>query len=73
MYSAVVSMVGLSVKYPYNYQLFMFQVHYDCKNIEIALWLKSYSNFAECVDFAYWWSFRSEGSASVACAAGFFP
>ena len=40
MYSAVVSMVGLSVKYPYNYKLFMLQVHYDCKNIEIAVNMK---------------------------------
>ena len=35
-------------------------------------WFKSYGNFAEWVDFAYWWSFSGEGYASAACAAGFF-
>ena len=35
----------------------------------IIYWFKSYGNFAECVDFAYWWSFSSEGSASADCAA----
>ena len=28
-------------------------------------WFKSYGNFAELVDFAYWWSFSGEGSASL--------
>ena len=28
--------------------------------------------FAEWVDFAYWWSFGGDGSASAACAAGLF-
>ena len=26
-------------------------------------WFKSYGNFAEWVDFAYWWSFSGGGSA----------
>ena len=33
---------------------------------------RSYGNFAKKVDFAYWWSFSDEGSASAACAAGLF-
>ena len=33
-------------------------------------WFKSYGDLAELVDFAYWWSFSGEGSASAACAAG---
>ena len=33
-------------------------------------WFKIYGNFAELVDFAFWWSVRGEGSASAACAAG---
>ena len=35
-------------------------------------WSKSYGNFAKWVNFAFWWSFNSEGSASAACAAGLF-
>ena len=35
-------------------------------------WFKSYGNFAKLVDFAYWWSFSSEGFASAAYAAGLF-
>ena len=35
-------------------------------------WFKSNSDFAELVDFAYWWSFSGEGSASAACALGLF-
>ena len=31
---------------------------------------KSYDNFAEWVDFAYWWTFSGERSESAACAAG---
>ena len=36
------------------------------------MWFKSYGVFAEWVDFAYWWCFSGEGSASAACAAGLF-
>ena len=32
--------------------------------------LKSYSDLAEWVDFAYWLSFSGEGPASAACTAG---
>ena len=35
-------------------------------------WFKRYGDFAELVDFTYWWNFSGEGSASVACAAGLF-
>ena len=35
-------------------------------------WFKSNGDFAEWVDFAYWWSFIGERSASAACAAGLF-
>ena len=35
-------------------------------------WFKSYGDFAEWVDFVYWWSFSREGSAPAACAAGLF-
>ena len=37
-------------------------------------WFKSYGNFAEWVDFAYWWrlELHREGSAPAACAAGLF-
>ena len=35
-------------------------------------WFKSYGDFAEWLDYAYWWSFSGEGSASAACAAGRF-
>ena len=35
-------------------------------------WFKSYGDFAEWFDFAYWWSFGGEGSAPTACAAGLF-
>ena len=35
-------------------------------------WFKSYGDFSEWVDFAYWWSFSSEGFAPAACAAGLF-
>ena len=31
-----------------------------------------YGDFAEWVDFAHWWSFSGEGSASAAWAAGLF-
>ena len=37
---------------------------------KLHCWLKSYGDFAKWVDFAYWWSFCREGSASAACAAG---
>ena len=39
---------------------------------KLHYWFKSYGYFAEWVDFAYWWSFSGEGSASAACAAGLF-
>ena len=42
------------------------------KGIQIALLVQSYGDFAERVDFFYWWSFSGEGSASAACAAGLF-
>ena len=32
--------------------------------IAIQYWFKSYSDFAEGVDFAYWWSFNGGGSAA---------
>ena len=35
-------------------------------------WFKSYGDFSEWVDFAYWWSFSGEGSAPAAGAAGLF-
>ena len=35
-------------------------------------WLKSYGGFAGWVNFACWWSFSSEGSASAACKVGLF-
>ena len=35
-------------------------------------WFKRDGDFAEWVDFAYWWSFSGKGSASAACAAGLF-
>ena len=35
-------------------------------------WFKSYGDFAELVDFSYWWRFSGEGSASAACAADLF-
>ena len=41
-------------------------------NLEGLYWFKSYGDFAEWVNFAYWWSFSSKGSASAACAAGLF-
>ena len=42
------------------------------KGIQIALLVQSYGDFAERVDFFYWWSFSGEGSAPAACAAGLF-
>ena len=30
---------------------------------KVHYWFKSYSDFAEWVEFAYWWSFSGEGSA----------
>ena len=35
-------------------------------------WFKSYGGFAECVNFAHWWSISGDGSVSAACAAGLF-
>ena len=35
-------------------------------------WFKSYSDFAELVNLAHWWSFSGKGSASAAWAAGLF-
>ena len=31
--------------------------------LKLHYWFKSYGDFAECVVFAYWWSFSGGGSA----------
>ena len=42
------------------------------KGIQIALLVQKLCDFNELVNFAYWWSFSGEGSASAACIAGLF-
>ena len=34
----------------------------DILNLEGHYWFKSYGDFSEWVDFAYWWSFSGGGS-----------
>ena len=42
------------------------------KGLQIALLVRKLRRFCWMGGFVYWWSFSGEGSASAACAAGFF-
>ena len=42
---------------------FTHKIDYVTRASKSHYWFKSYGNFAESVDFVYWWSFSGEGFA----------